>query len=216
MNRYGLAVIASALLLLAACGGRDTMASKSAAAYREAQAKGIPVEGGQEHGGHEGEGTADPSTMTAMDHSTMPGMDHSKMTAADHSNMAGMDHSTTTGMNHSKMGDMDHSKMTSMNHSKMTAADHSNMAGMDHSGAQPGSMAGMNHGAMPAMQHGGASAAVDVVTGAPRTNTEMQHIQPGATLAPDAFDTPAPSAVAEAQKASGGGHEGHGASKKEQ
>jgi hypothetical protein len=47
--------IACALLAagLFACGGRQTMASKSAEAYREAQAKGTPAGGGHEHGGHE-------------------------------------------------------------------------------------------------------------------------------------------------------------------
>jgi Heavy metal binding domain len=36
---------------------------------------------------------------------------------------------------------------------------------------------------------------------APRTNTDMRTIQPASTLKPDAFDTPAPVSVAEAEKA---------------
>lgn len=194
MNIMRGSLVLASLLLVLACGRNETMASKSAAAYREAQAKGIPVTGGHEHGGHEAEGADDASATTGMDHSTMTGMDHSTMTAMDHSTMGGMDHS------------------------KMTAADHSNMAGMDHStmqhsGAQPGTMpGGMNHAAMPGMQHGGSSAPVAVVTGAPRSNAEMKGVEPAATLHTDDFDAPAASAVAEAQKAvaGGGGHEGHG------
>jgi hypothetical protein len=38
----------------------------------------------------------------------------------------------------------------------------------------------------------------------------MARVNPGATLRPDAFDAPAPAAVAEAAKAAGGGgHAGH-------
>ena len=204
----GSLLVALAVIVLA-CGRNETTASKSAAAYREAQAKGIPITGGHEHGGHDAEG-ADAATMTGMDHSTMTGMDHSTMAGMDHSKMTAADHSTMTGMDHSKMTAADHSTMAGMDHSKMTAADHSNMAGMDHSGAQAGSMAGMNHGAMPGMQHGGAAVPADVVIGVPRSNADMKRIEPGATLRPDDFDAPASTSVEEAQKASGGGgHEGH-------
>ena len=173
----------------AACGGKETMASKSAAAYREAQTKGTPVSGGHEHGGHAVEGTTDHSTMTDM-----PG--------TDHATMAGMDHATKDGI--------DHSQMAGMEHSKMTTAGHSDMTGMDHSTAQPDSMPGMNHSAMPGMQHGSASAPVAVVTATPRSSAEMARIEPGAALRPDAFDAPAPAAIAEAAKAArGGGHAGH-------
>ena len=50
MKRF-LPAIALAFLV-AACGGDSSVASKSASAYREAQAKGIPVGGGHEHEGH--------------------------------------------------------------------------------------------------------------------------------------------------------------------
>lgn len=185
---YGFTVALA--VLLAACGGKETMASKSAAAYREAQAKGTPAAGGHEHGGHAVESPAAPSTMTDMS-----GMDHATMT--------GMDHATTTGT--------DHSKMSTTDHSKMTAADHSKMAGMDHSKAQSGNMAGMDHsGAMPGMHPGAAASPVAVVTAAPRSSAEMARVEPGATLRPDAFDAPSPIAVAEAAKAvGGGGHGGH-------
>jgi hypothetical protein len=49
-----------------------------------------------------------------------------------------------------------------------------------------------------------------VPSSVPRTNSEMNRIDPVATLRPDAFDAPAPSAVAEAEKAAGAGsHAGH-------
>ena len=157
MNRYGLALVAAALLL-AACGGKQTMASRSAAAYREAQAKGIPVSGGPEHG-HEAGGAATTSTASEMDHSTMEhaAMEHAAM---DHS---AMDHST---MDHGAMdhGAMDHGSMDP------ATADHSAHAGHT----------------MP-----------------PTSNAEMARTTPGATLQPDVFDAPAPSAVAESQKAAG-------------
>jgi uncharacterized protein involved in copper resistance len=186
------------LILLAACGGKETMASKSAAAYRQAKANGTPVSGGHEHGGHAVEGTVDHSTMTdtsGMDHSTMTGMDHSQMGSMDHSKM---DHSKMTGTDHSKMTAADHS-MAGMDHST-TAADHSSMAGMDHS----------DHSAMPGMHHGAASPAVAVAMPAPRSSVEMARVDPGATLQADAFDAPAPASVAEAAKAAGAGdHAGH-------
>jgi uncharacterized protein involved in copper resistance len=231
MNRYGLAAIASAALLLAACGGKDTMASKSAAAYREALAKGTQPTSGQEHGGHAtteagtGEGM-NHATMTGMDHSQMAGMDHSQMPGTDHSKMdhSQMAHSQMTGMDHSTMSGMDHSKMdhSQMDHSKMSGTDHSAMAGMDHSkmtGMDHSTMAGVDHSKMTGMdhsqmQHGAAAAAsgaVNVTLDAPNTNAEMARTQPATTLQSDAWDAPAPSAVSETQKAAGGGgHKGHG------
>ena len=170
----GSSIAIALLLFVVACGGKETVASKSAAAFREAQKKGTPI-GGEAHGGHAG-GEAQ-ATMTGMDHSTMTGMDHSTMTGSgamagmDHSkmqpgqSMAGMDHSkmqpgqSMAGMDHSKMqpgesmAGMDHSKMqpgesmAGMNHSKMQPGQ--SMAGMDHSKMQPGqSMAGMDHSKM--------------------------------------------------------------------
>ena len=100
-------VLILSLLLISACGGKNSMASKSATAYRDAVAYGIPVkEGG--HGGHEI--AAGHSQMAGMDQSTMAAMDHSKM------KMAGMDHSKMAGMDHSKMAGMDHSSMAGMQH----------------------------------------------------------------------------------------------------
>lgn len=178
-----LVAVLAVLVASAGCGGKQSMASKSAAAYAEAKKKGLPISGG-EHEGHaattaDGEGHA---AMEAMDHAAMEGVDHSKMAGMNHSKMPGIDHSKMAGMDHSKMPEMDHSKMAGMDHSKMTGMDHANM---------------------PGMQHGASSASVAVVTEAPRSSSEVARIVPGETLRSDPFDTPAPIAVAEAAKAAG-------------
>src|SRR2546430_169408 len=92
MNRISRTFACGALIavaaVFAACRGKPSMASRSAAAYAEAQKKGIPVTAG-EHGGH----AAEEATPSASDHSGMEGMNHATMTGMDHSTMSGMDHS---------------------------------------------------------------------------------------------------------------------------
>lgn len=147
--------------LLAGCGGRQSAASKSAAAYQEAVRKGTPVTGGHEHGGH----SAEPGATAPEEHAGMPGMGHESMpgmTARQNggemsASMPGMKHSTTQ---RGSMPAMDHSKensgsMPGMDHSQMNGK---SMPGMDHSKMRSGSMAGMGHaqansGSMPAMDH---------------------------------------------------------------
>ncbi|HKR64559.1 MAG TPA: heavy metal-binding domain-containing protein [Thermoanaerobaculia bacterium] len=170
---FGSAIAVALLLVLTACGGKETVASKSAKAFREAQAKGVQVGGGaaDHHGGAATDSAADAGTAS-HDHSTMAGMDHSTMTGMDHStmtgsrgDMAGMDHSKMNmpgqqpmaGMDHSKMNMQGRQPMAGMDHSKMNAQGGQSMAGMDHSkmnmpGQQP--MAGMDHSKMnmPAQQ----------------------------------------------------------------
>jgi len=223
-----------AAIAVIACGGKQTMASKSAAAYDDAKKKGIPIASG-EHGGHSAEASAEPpassaptgtdhATMPAMDHGAMAGMDQSKMTGMDQSAMAGMDHSKMAGMtpgspaagshdmagmDHSSMAGMDHSKMPGMQHGSSGAAAH-NMAGMDHS-----AMPGMANGSMPGMQHSGSMAGMSgmqhgsptaepIAVAAPTSNAVIAQTQPAATLRADEFDAPAPAAVGEAAKAASG------------
>ncbi len=92
------------LLLAVGCGGKQSVASKSAAAYQEALKKGVPIGEGS-HGGHV---ASEKGGMAGMDHSKMKqgggmdgmaGMDHSKMKQG--SGMSGM--SGMEGMDHSKM-----------------------------------------------------------------------------------------------------------------
>jgi len=101
---------------------------------------------------------------------------------------------------HASMPAMDHSAMPSMDHSKM------NHAQMDHSQ--------MDHSTMPAMQHmqHGSSASAPTprpnITAPPAISTTSD---PAATLRPDEFDAPAPSAVGEAAKtAAPPAHHHHG------
>ena len=167
----GSSIAVALLLFVTACGGKDTVASKSAAAFRDAQKKGIPV-GGEAHGGHTAGGDHGAATDSSGDHATMTGMDHSTMTASTGS-MAGMDHNNMPGMQSGQpMAGMDHSKMNpgqsmaGMDHSKMQPGQ--SMAGMDHSKMQPGqSMAGMDHSKM---QPGQSMAGMD--------HSKMQPVQP--------------------------------------
>jgi len=175
----------------AACGGKESMASKSAAAYRDAQAKGVPVGGGGAHGGHQATATGEPGAeMKAMDPSTMTGMDHSQM--------AGMTHSTTSGASKTNASAMQHDMSTMSQGS--SAKPEGSMAGMQHGAATSGPMAGMQHGS---------SAPANLTIGAPTSNSAIASIRPGATLRPDDFDAPVPIAVAEASKAASGTSQGH-------
>ena len=220
-------LIGTMAMTIVACGGRQTMASKSAAAYDEAKRKGIPVAAG-EHGGHTNEAAAgtDQTAMPGMDHSTMPAMDHATPAmdhatpAMDHSSMPEMDHSTMNAAKHAQMSGVNHSTMPGMDNAKMPATDHANMPGMDHSsmaGMDHSQMAGMRHGqpaesghSMAGMQHGLSPAPAAVVV--PASNSEIAKLQPAATLHADEFDAPAPDAIAESAKgASGMSHSMEGA-----
>lgn len=101
------------VLLAVGCGGKQSVASKSAAAYQEALEKGLAVGEGV-HGGH-----------AAPEKGGMAGMDHSKIQQGG--SMSGMDHSKT------KQG-----SMAGMDHSKMQQG--GAMSGMDHSKLQEGGM----------------------------------------------------------------------------
>jgi hypothetical protein len=174
------------LLLIAACGREQSVASKSAAAYREAAAKGTPVGGGHDHG-HHGAATAT-SASTAIDHSAHgaapAAMDHSAHGATATTN-AHAQHGTASG------GHAGHTSST-------RAASHDQHAGMQHS--TPTAPAD------PHAQHRQTqTAAAPVVQTAPTSNTEMQRVQPAATLQPDSFDAPAAVSMAEAAKALQGG-----------
>jgi len=190
--------VAMAALLIAACGGKQTVASKSAEAFRQSPQK--PGEGGS-HGGHTATATGS-GAMAGMDHSTMTGMETSggqTMSEMDHSKMAASGQSMA-GMDHSKMNKSDQS-MAGMDHSKMNKSDQS-MAGMDHSKMNMGgqSMAGMNHGSL-----------AEVPPAVPTTSLEMQSVKPSATLRTDDFDAPVAISVREAAKGPGedeGGHAG--------
>jgi hypothetical protein len=149
------------LIAVSGCGGRKTVASKSAEAYRDALQKGTPIAAGG-HGDHEHGASVggDPSTqpMSAADHAAMG---HGT-TTQDH---AAMGHGTTT-QDHAAMGHgmktQDHAAMghgtTTQDHAAMghgtTTQDH---AAMGH-GTTPQDHAAMGHGTTTqdhaAMGHG--------------------------------------------------------------
>jgi len=168
-------------LLVAGCGGKQTVASKSAAAFDGA-------------GGHVEHAAEPPAVTATSEHAAMPAMDHTTMPSMDHMTMPGMGHTKMPGMDHSTMAGMDHTTMAGMEHTTMPGMDHTTMAGMDHS-----TMPGMDHTTMPGMQHGSSTKAPTAIA------PPITQPQP-ATLRPDAFDAPAPSSVEEAAKA----HHGHG------
>ena len=171
MNR--LAVFAIAAFCLAACGEKQTIASKSAAAYRDAVARGVPVgSGGHVHGGHEHkENTTGDQTSPGMEMSVM------KMSArASTESVAGIGHGTAThggtampemqgmsGMQHGSRTAMDHSQHRSssstnampgmqMGTSSQPMSGMAGMSGMDHAKMHHGSSSGAN--ATPGMQIG--------------------------------------------------------------
>ena len=113
---HGTALLVGIAMMLGACGGKQTMASKSAAAYDEARKKGLPVSAG-EHGGHEAGTAAEPppaGSAPASEHGSMPGMDHSQMSGMQHGSagqpldMGAMQHGSMAGMQHGSMTNMQH------------------------------------------------------------------------------------------------------------
>src|SRR5687768_11642636 len=116
MKNYWIGALLCAFLV-AACGGKETMASKSADAYREAVAKGTPVGGGDGHAHH---APATTTSSPAVDHSTM---DHSAHGATAPDSHAGMDHSAqgaaTADHSQHSAASADHAQH------RATSADHS-------------------------------------------------------------------------------------------
>jgi hypothetical protein len=219
-------VLLGVALAAAACGGEKNVASKSAAASTEAQAKGGSAGGGHEHGGPDAT-----STATAMDHSahgtstdTHAGMNHGAAAggAMDHSA-----HGATGAVDHAAMG---HGATTNAHagHGTTTgegAVDHAAMGHGTTTNAHGGhgtttgtgavDHAAMGHGTTATTQvdhsqHAATPAGAPATAAAPRSNAEMQRVDPAATLRRDAFDAPSAVSVSEAAKASqGGGHAGH-------
>ena len=158
-NQLTLIVTAGVLGVIAVaagCGGSKSTASRSAAEYDAARAKGEPVKTEEGHGGHSaGEAsvaeTASPGAP--MDHARMG---HTTPTSpgtrpGQGSGMAGMDHATTDERGNEHAG-MDHSSMPTPSTQRRAsgrgaAMDHRRMPGM-----APGAAAGMQRGSS-AMDH---------------------------------------------------------------
>lgn len=137
MKRYpglNMMLLATAVLA-AACGGKEpSVAEKSAAAYREAEAKGVPVGGGHDHGDHGA------TTTGGMDHSAH-GATSTSTAAMDHS-AHGAGAGAHAGMNHgaTASGATDHSGHTagagsSVDHAAMGHATSATNAHAGHTAA---------------------------------------------------------------------------------
>lgn len=212
-------------IFLAACGGRETMASKSAAAYREAQAKGSPIGGGDghDHAGASETTTQDHSAHGSASATTDPhaGMNHdmtSDHATMDHSAMNHSAHNAST--NHEAMG---HGTATAHAGHDMTTSPSNAHAG--HASASPANAHAGHDMAATTNAHATHGASASAPTGAhahhttatpatvavevPSSNAAIAAVRPAATLAPDDFDAPAAKSVAESAKASGGAHSNH-------
>ncbi|HEY9423034.1 MAG TPA: heavy metal-binding domain-containing protein [Thermoanaerobaculia bacterium] len=227
-RRWPAAALAGGLALAAwvGCGGEPSVASRSAAAFQEAQKKGETFE---DSGHSHGHGAITPGGENQEE--SAPGHDHGQAEAApDHS---AMDHSA---MDHSAMGHgaeahgAEHAPQhggaaEQDEHAGHTghdarapqtppaegeaeaAPDHSTMdhSTMDHSTMDHGQSGHEGHGEM----------APDTAVAAPKV---VSPGQPAKTLSPDPLDAPAATSVQDAQRSAemaeemsgGGGHEGHG------
>lgn len=192
------AALAAGLVALAACSGEPSVASKSAAAFEEAQEKGQTF-GGEGHShGHGGEPAEAPEQPAAggehQHHAGHEGMDHSahgtagKESPADHS---AMDHGAGAHAGHAPR------------RSGSARPDASGHAG--HAG----------HGAPPAQapaDHSGHAGHSAPAGGSPSATAPELPEQPASILRPDPVDAPAATSVLDAQRAAemSGEHAGHG------
>lgn len=212
-----------ALVALLGCGGDESVASKSAAAYREAQKRGETFGGtGHAHG-----------------HGAMaPGSEHAGMVPQDgatgEAHPAGHDHGVVgngSSVDHSAMehGSMEHTGMqhSGTEHGSMTpgSMEHGGMEHMDH-GQSPASGEAAGHAGHGASASQAPSAATQPPgaghsSGTPSTRAPVAALptQPAGILRPDALDLPAATSVLDAQRSeemnremSGGAGEdgGHG------
>lgn len=220
-HRACASIVAGSLLSLltagVACRSKETAASRSAAAFDEAQRKGTSVEKAGAHGGHGAPAGGKPADAAPADphaahgsaaetsgaksggeKAPMAGMDHSRMsgagsgkppaaTAMDHSRMPGMDHGGTAGAGKAKQ------PATEMDHSTMPGMLQPKAGAMDH--------ASMGHGApMPPPSPEPAAASA-------------QPGQPAATLQADDVDAPAATSLRDAERSAAMAKEmagGHG------
>src|SRR5687767_9165987 len=196
LSSLGVPTVLFAVIVLAGCGGKESVASKSAAAFREAQAKGTPIGGGHEHGGHEASTTtavasaADPHAghdMTARGEAT----DHTVHRAGSAADHASMDHGTsvTTHVGHASAARPD----THAGHAMTTGpTDHAQHQASRTSASDPHAQ----HGSMPSSpaattpshgEHAVAAKPDARPLPAPVSNTQISSIRPAATLTADAF-----------------------------
>ncbi len=199
-KRWAAAAMAVGLIALAAligCGGEESVASKSAAAFKEAQKKGETFEGeGHAHGGH-GDHSAE-----AVPQQPATGEDHH----AGHGATGG-----ESPVDHSAMGH--------------GAGAHAGGHAPRRSGSTQSEAAGAGHAghgapsAQPSGGHAGHSPSGTAASGTPSAQAPAPELptQPASILRPDPLDSPAATSVVDAQRSAemnrqmSGGHGSHGA-----
>lgn len=230
MNRFVYLLMMT--LVVCGCGGKETIASKSAAAFREAHKQGKPL-GPAEHG----HGALTPSDSSdAVDHAALG---HTDTAPADH---AAMGHGTAPQMDHASMSHAAPTAgtMRGMDHSRMGHATPATQTpGSPHAGhvmppqtgqpqtgqTQTGVHAGHAVPPQTAQAQTGAHAghAMPDQQGVPTTPrsrvAQAEPGQPSATLAPDSVDAPAATSLMDsarsaemAREMASGGHAMHGSS----
>ena len=193
-----------ALAVLVGCGDEPSVASKSAAAFQEAQKEGKTFDGaGHENGaghGHDAHGAAEPAPAQGSEHhhGTAPEADHSAMGHGGGHPAEG--HATAQHGGHA-------APSTGHEHTG-----HSQLAGQ-------GGHAGHNQPApqpsAPRDDHAGHSASGGETPSRPVADLPAQ---PASILRPDPLDAPAATSVRDAQRAEemnqamSGAHGGHGTS----
>jgi len=200
-KRWSAAAVAVGLIALAAvigCGGEESVASKSAAAFEEAQKKGETLGGeGHAHGGahgednHAGHGEAAAPLAGEMQHEA----GHEGMEHAEHGSTGG-----TSPVDHSAMG-------------HGAGAHQPEAAGAGHQGSGHA-----GHGApsaQPSGSHAGHSASGGEMPSAQAPAPELP-AEPASILRPDPLDSPVATSVVDAQRSAemnqqmSGGHGEHG------
>ena len=216
---------AAALMAGIGCGGKETTASKGAAAYDEAQRRGTPVGGGEgpTHGGHAAGREASPAAGPAREGmSSSSGHEEPGKTPGDvaaTNAMPGRGVKAQPGAH----GAAAHERQET----GPRPPDHASMAGMRHpapaatAGRSGGRPAEAHHAGTPApsapsapsahaAHQGGAAQAVPMAPSIPEPPAAVaQPGQPAATLRPDDLDAPPATAVREAARAAemaAGGH----------
>lgn len=187
------------LAVLIGCGREESVASKSAAAFREAQKRGVTFEGEGHAHGHE---------------AAVPGHEHAPPEAAARGEEAAPGHVHGAAKETPAEGAMGH------------AGEHGGHAGMAH-GARPsaprehGGHAALGHAQSPAAPggHAGHGTMAGQAPPAPSVPAPVAvpSGQPAATLRPDPLDAPAATSQTDAQRSAAmaremaGGHGAHGA-----
>jgi hypothetical protein len=151
----------AAAALAPGCGGDQTTASKSAAAFDEAQRKGAVPSGGEAHGQHGAAEEAKAGSATGQGGAAAPHTGHDTQgglqAPGKAPDMAGMDHSRKRGMRETAGAGtraapgMDHANMPGMAGAQASRPGTGGARAQPHAGHTTTPMAGIDHANMPGM-----------------------------------------------------------------